>query len=98
MSTHALPVPLIAARVAASLLGGYAFVWGLSTLAIGLAVKAGAPYGEAHTAVMLLAFLVFLWAFCWAFTAPRLQTVYAVLFGGGALTSALAWWLAGTLA
>lgn len=98
MSTHALPVPLIAARVAASLLGGYAFVWGLSTLAIGVAVKAGAPYGEAHTAVMLLAFLVLLWAFCWALSAASLRKVCAVLFGGGALASALAWWLAGTLA
>lgn len=97
MTTQSPSASEIVARVAASLLGGYTFVWGLSTLSIALLVLGGQAYDEAQSAVMLLAFLVFLWAFCWAFTAPRLRTVYGVLFGVGTVTSALAWWLAGTL-
>lgn len=88
----------IAGRVGASLLGGYVFVWGVSTLTIAVLVMAGLPYGEASTFVMLLAFLVFLVAFCWSYAAKSLARVWGVLLGGGAVMSALAWWLAGRLA
>ncbi|MGQ0621613.1 MAG: iron uptake protein [Panacagrimonas sp.] len=98
MSSHTLPAHLIVSRIAASVLGGYAFVWGIATLSLALMVTAGMPYGEAQTLVMLLAFLVFLWAFCWAFAAANLRRVWAVLLGGGAAMSALAWWLASMLA
>jgi hypothetical protein len=40
---------------------------------------------------MLLAFLVFLAVFCWAFAAPRLARVWAVLAGSGALMTGAAW-------
>lgn len=98
MSSHTFPVQLIVSRVAASLLGGYVFVWGMATLSLALVVVVGMPYGEARTLVMLLAFLVFLWAFCWAFAAASVRRVWAVLLGGGALMSALAWWLTAMLA
>ncbi|MEC8848234.1 hypothetical protein [Methyloversatilis discipulorum] len=97
MSAQALPVRIVLARVLAGVFGGYLFVWGFSTLIIGVLVAAGVGYGEAQTGVMLVAFLVFLCVFCWAFAARRLIQVYALLFGGGALMSALAWWLAATL-
>jgi len=84
---------LVVSRVAASLLGGYAFVWGFTTLGIALLLAAGMNYGDARTLVMLLAFLVFLVAFCWAYAAKSLRRVWAVLAGGGALMTALAWWL-----
>ena len=50
----------VVSRVAASLLGGYAFVWGFITLGIALLLAAGMPYDEARTLAYLLAFLVFL--------------------------------------
>ena len=83
----------IVSRIAASLLGGYAFVWGFTTLGIALALAAGMPYGEAQTLLYLLAFLVFLSAFCWAYAARSLARVWAVLAGGGAAMTGTAWLL-----
>jgi len=82
------------ARIAASLLGSYAFVWGFVSLGVAVGVRAGMPYEEAQTLVFLLAFLVFLTCFCWAFVAARLAIVWTVLLGGGALTTAAAFVLA----
>ncbi|MFT3954509.1 MAG: iron uptake protein [Piscinibacter sp.] len=87
----------VASRVAASLLGGYAFVWGFVTLGISLLVAAGVGYDEARTFVYLLAFLVFLAAFCWAFAAASLGRVWAVLAGGGGAMTLGAWVLSRSL-
>lgn len=65
-TTHLLGV---ANRIAASLLGCWAFVWGFATLGITGLVAFGQSYDEARMAIMLLAFLVFLVAFCWTFAA-----------------------------
>lgn len=81
----------IACRIAASLLGGYAFVWGFTVLVIALGVAAGMDYGDARTFAYLLAFLVFLAAFLWSFASQGLTRVWAVLAGGGALMTAIAW-------
>lgn len=81
----------IAARVAASLLGSWVFVWGLLSLGVLLLMAAGLPYGDAQTLGYLLAFLVFLGSFLWAFAARSLMRVWALLLGGGALMSGLAW-------
>jgi hypothetical protein len=83
----------IALRIAAALLGGWAFTWGVVTLGITGLVALGQPYDEARTALMLLAFLVFLGAFLWAIAAPRLGRVWAVLGGGAALMTGAAWLL-----
>lgn len=83
----------IVSRVAASLLGAYAFVWGSVVLGITLLLAAGMPYGEARTAAYLLAFLVFLACFCWAYAAASLVRVWSVLLGGGAAMSGAAWLL-----
>lgn len=80
-------------RIAASLLGSWAFVWGFSTLGITGLVALGQPYDEARTAIMLLAFLVFLVAFCWTFAAARMARVWAVLGGGAMLMTGAAWLL-----
>jgi hypothetical protein len=81
----------IASRIAASLLGGYAFVWGFTVLTIALTLAAGMGYDEAQTLAYLLAFLVFLAAFLWTFAARSLARVWAVLAGGGAAMTAVAW-------
>ncbi|HEX2009983.1 MAG TPA: iron uptake protein [Roseateles sp.] len=88
------PTPLrIASRVAASLLGGWAFVWGFVALGVALLLAAGMRYGEALTLVYLLAFLIYLGALLWAFAAASLARVWIVLAGGGALMTGAAWLL-----
>lgn len=89
------PGPLqIVSRVGAGVLGGWTFVWGFVTFGIGALLVAGMPYEDAQTLVYLLAFLVYLAVFCWAFAARRLARVWVVLVGAGALMTALGWWLA----
>jgi hypothetical protein len=83
----------VASRVAASVLGGFAFVWGFTALGIALGLAAGIGYDQAQTLAHLLAFLVFLACFCWAIAAARLARVWAVLAGGGVLMTGLAWLL-----
>lgn len=83
----------ITSRVAAGLLGSYAFVWAGTTLGIALLLAAGMAYGEARTLVYLFAFLVFLTGFCWAFAAASLVRVWTVLGGGAAAMTAAAWLL-----
>jgi hypothetical protein len=81
----------IVSRIAAAILGGYAFVWGFTTLLIALALAASLPFGDAQTTAYLLAFLVFLGAFLWAFAARRVALVWGVLGGGGVVMTAIAW-------
>jgi hypothetical protein len=87
----------VAARVAASLLGGWAFTWGFVALGVTLLVAAGMPYGEAQTLLYLLAFLVFLGLFLWSYAAASVRRVWFVLAGGGAAMTAAAWLLAQAL-
>jgi hypothetical protein len=81
----------VATRITASLLGGYVFVGGFASLGTVLGVRAGMSYAEAQTLLYLLAFLVFLAAFCWAFAARRALHVWLVLLGGGSTMTAAAW-------
>jgi hypothetical protein len=83
----------IVSRIGAALLGGWAFVWGFVSLVIAGVVALGGDFDEAHTAAMLLAFLVFLAAFCWAFAAASLARAWSVLAGGAALMTGAAWLL-----
>lgn len=95
------PAPLTArhvvSRVAASLLGVYSFVWGLSALGITLGVALGFDYHEAETLMHLVAFLVFGAAFFWAYLASSGRLVWGVLAGGGGLMTGAAWALSRTL-
>lgn len=84
----------VAARVGASLLGGYAFVAGFVSLGTALAVAAGMTYGDAHALLQLVAYIVFVVVFCWAFSARSVLWVWLSLGGGGATMVLCAWWLA----
>lgn len=84
----------IISRVVAALAGGWLFVWGCTTLGISLALVAGASYREAVELAYLLAFVLFLVVFCWAFAAASVVRVWLVLAGGGGLMSLAAWALA----
>ena len=88
MSARSLQV---VSRIAASVLGGYAFVWGSASLAITLGVAAGMRYVEARTMAYLCAFLLFLACFCWSYAAASATRVWVVLAGGGALMTCVAW-------
>ncbi len=83
----------VVSRIAAAIFGGYAFVWGFTTLVIAVGLAMGSVYGDAQTFAYLLAFLVFLCAFIWAFAAARLARVWGVLAGGGVLMTGAAWLL-----
>lgn len=93
MASLALGHLQLASRIAASLLGSYAFVWGFTTLGIVLGLMFGLPYGEARTLLYLLAFLVLLVCFCWAFAARSAAYAWGVLAGGGAVMTGAAWLL-----
>jgi len=78
-------------RLLLGLVGGYAFTWGLVALGLAGLVAVGADFHEAEVAMLLIAFLVFLPLFLWAFAAPRIGRVWVVLAGGAALMTAAAW-------
>lgn len=98
MSSSSISASHVAGRIASSVLGGYVFVWGFTMLGISLGVWAGMPYDEARTLLYLIAFLVFLVVFCWAFAAASLARVWAVLAGGGAVMAGVAWLMVRALA
>ena len=96
--THTLPWLPITSRIGASLLGGYLFTWGFTTLVIALGLAAGHDYHESQHLAFLLAFLVYLVAFLWGFAAASLTRAWIVLAGGGALMTGAAWLLTPSLA
>jgi hypothetical protein len=81
----------ILARIVAGLGGGWVFTWGVVTLGISGGVAAGVEYDDVRTLMYLLAFLVFLGAFLWAFAAKSVLRVLLVLAGGGAVMTGAAW-------
>jgi hypothetical protein len=87
------PPAAVVLRITAAVFGGYAFTWGFTTLGIALGLAGGMRYAQAQTLMYLLAFLVYLVAFCWAFAARSMGRVYLVLAGGGTSMTALAWLL-----
>ena len=78
-------------RVLSAVLGGYVFTWGFSSLGIAGLAALGVDFHEAETGILMLAFLVFLGVFLWAFASSSVARVWAVLAGGGALMTLLAW-------
>lgn len=83
----------LVARITASLLGSYAFIWGFFTLGISSLVALGVAYEQAYLTLKLLAFLVFLGLFLWAFVAKSVARLWLVLVGSSALMTAAAWLL-----
>lgn len=80
-----------AAVLATALVGSFAFTWGFVALGVAGQVALGGDFHEAEMAMLLLAFLVFLPLFLWAFASPRQGRVRALLFGGAAWMTAAAW-------
>ena len=91
MATSAVPRLQIVSRIAAGVLGGYAFTWGFIALSIGLLFAARMEFHDAEALGVIVGFLVFLVAFLWAFCAASVARVWLVLAGGGALMTGAAW-------
>lgn len=87
----------VLARVTASLIGSYALVWGFVSLGIPLGVASGMPYADSQKLLCILAFLVFVACFCWAFTASSALRVWLCYLGGGSLMTLAGWLLAKNL-
>jgi hypothetical protein len=83
----------VVARIAGAVLGSYAFMWGFTTLTIAVALVLSFPYDDAQTFAYLLAFLVYLGAFLWAFSTRGVLRIWLVLAGGGAVMTLAAWLL-----
>jgi len=77
-----------ASRIAAAILGGYGFAWGIVAAGASLMFAAGMDFHDAEFLASLLGVLAFLLVFLWAFAARRLWLVWTVLAGGGALLAA----------
>lgn len=83
----------IALRIAAALVGGYAFTGGFAAFGMAALAAAGMDFHEAEHAIMLVAFIVFLLVFLWAFAGRSLLRIWAVLAGGGVVMALGAWLL-----
>jgi len=81
----------IALRIAAGMVGGYAFTWGFIALVIASLFAARLDFHDAETLGTILGFIVFLVVFLWAFAARSVLRVWLVLAGGGALMAGAAW-------
>lgn len=84
----------IASRIGAGVLGSYVFAWGFIALGAASLIAAGTEFHEASSLVSMLAFVLFLVTFCWAFIAKSLVLVWGVLGWGGALMALSGWWIA----
>ena len=91
MSQQTISIAQVGSRIAAAILGGYAFTWGFTALGIAGLVALGVDFHEAETGVLLLAFLVFLGLFLWAFAAASVVRVWVLLGGGAVLMTAASW-------
>lgn len=80
-----------ASRVAASLLGSYAFVWGFISLGAVFGLLAGLGYDEALQLSSWFGLLVFIASLCGAFAIASLLRVWTVFLTGGALMTCAAW-------
>lgn len=76
-------------RIAAGILGGYAFTWGFCAIGIAGLAALGVSVHAAESGVMLVAFLLFLCLFLWAFAAQNMAKVWLVLAGGAAVMTGL---------
>lgn len=91
MSQQSISIAQVGSRIAAAILGGYAFTWGFTAFGIAALVALGVDFHEAETGMLLLAFLVFLSLFLWAFAAANVVRVWGLLGGGAVLMTVAAW-------
>jgi hypothetical protein len=88
-TTALRPLPLLS-RIAAAVLGGYAFCWGFVALGLAGFYAAGMAFHDAEHLSSILGLLLYLVAFCWTFAVPRVGRAWALLVGGGALMAGIA--------
>ncbi|MCZ8093315.1 MAG: iron uptake protein [Acidovorax sp.] len=77
-------------RIAAAMLGGYAFCWGFVALSMAGLFALGMSFHDAEHLCAMLAFLLYVTVFCWAFATRSLARAWAVLAGGAALMAGAA--------
>lgn len=85
MSQTSLSRAQLSSRIAAAILGGYVFTWGLIALGVALLFAVGMEFHDAESLGYIIGFLVYLVVFLWAFASSRLNYVWLLLVGGGAL-------------
>lgn len=78
-------------RLLAAVAGAYAFTWGLTAFGLAGLVALGVNFLDAEITIFLLAFLVYLGLFIWAFAAQSLVRVWSVFGVGSVVTLAAAW-------
>lgn len=81
---------VVISRIAAGLFGSYVWTWGALGLLIVALTAAGMDFEDAEGLGGMLAVLLYLIAFLWAFSAASLPRVWGVLAGGGVLMAAAA--------
>lgn len=84
-----LALPLLS-RIAAAVLGGYAFCWGFIALGLSGLYAAGLSFHDAEHLSAMLGVLLYLGVFLWAFAARRVARVWALLLVGGGVMTGLA--------
>lgn len=77
-------------RIAAAVLGGYAFCWGFIALGMAAMYAAGMSFHDAEHLAAMLGLLLYLTVFCWSFVDRSLLRVWLVLAGGGLLMTGAA--------
>ena len=82
------PRTQVIARVAAAILGGYAFAWGIVATGASLMVAAGMDFHDAEFLGSMIGVLAFLGVFLWAIAARRLRWVWLVTVVGGGVLAA----------
>lgn len=80
---------IVVSRIAASLLGGYAFVWGFIAFGMSSLFALGMSFHDAEHLCAILGLLIYVAIFMWTFAARSLTKVWSVLLGGGALMTVL---------
>lgn len=79
----------LASRIGAAVLGGYVFCWGFIAVTVASLFGLGMEFHDAEHLASILAFLIYVGVFCWAFVARRAWFAWAVLAGGGAVLAAI---------
>ncbi|MGV8836282.1 iron uptake protein [Cellvibrio sp.] len=90
MSQHSISLAQVSSRIAAAILGGYAFTWGLMALAVALLFAAGMEFHDAEHLGYIIGFLVYLTVFLWAFASRSLVRIWLLLAGGGGAMALMA--------
>lgn len=90
MSQQSVSIVQVCSRIAAAVLGGYAFTWGLMALGVALLFAMGMEFHDAEHLSYIIGFLVYLTVFLWAFASRSLLRVWLLLAGGGVFMVLLA--------